>query len=185
MPAQTRCSSRSSPSVATSDRRARRITSSRSNASARMSGPVRHGTTGVADQLHHRGRKADGDDVVEAEDHGGAPGRLAPAFARLVGMPRARHPHVRVERDSPLEADDEVFPVRVDRLDLSALQTRDGLGAGIAYYLPSDSPPQSGCGPPDRVAFRQGPAGVPARARPPWEWCRIQRRAATPHAASL
>ena len=64
---------------------------------------VGDGCLGIANQLHDGRGEADHNDIIEAQDGGGAPFRLAPALTRPIHMPRAGHPHVRVQRDSALE----------------------------------------------------------------------------------
>jgi len=75
---------------------------------------VRHRLSGIANQLHDGRSEADRHDVIEAQHGGGAPLRLAPALTDPVEVPRARHPHVRMQGDPPFELHQEVFAVGLD-----------------------------------------------------------------------
>ena len=96
---------------------------------------------GIANQLHHWRGEAHRHDVIETEHRGGAPFRLAPALTRAIEMPRAGHPHVRMEGDPSLELHHEMFTVGLDGLDPATLQSRDCLRARVADHLAPDAPP--------------------------------------------
>src|SRR3989442_12884649 len=97
---------------------------------------------GIANQLHHGRGEANRHDVVKAQHRGGAPGRLAPALARSVEVPRAGHPHVRVQRDPAFEAHQEMLAIRFDGLDPSAVEAGDRRRAGTACALTLEVPPR-------------------------------------------
>src|ERR1700674_649614 len=145
---------------------------------------VGYGCLGIANQLHDWRGEADRNHVIEAEHRGGPPFRLAPALARPIHMPRPGHPHVRVERDPALEPHEEMLAVRLDGFHPSTLESGDRYRAGIIDDLARDAPPQCGGRAPDRVAFRQGRAGAPARGRRLSAWCRTRLRAASLPAAT-
>ncbi len=146
---------------------------------------VRHRFSGIANQFHDGRGKADRNDVIETQDCGGAPLGQAPALADPIEMPCAGHTHVRMEREPPLELHHEMFAAGLDRLQAPSLQSRDRGRTGVTDHLAADVPSQGGRRSPDRVAFRQGPAGARARGRRPWVSCRTRLRAASPRAMSL
>ncbi len=145
---------------------------------------VRHWLSGVPNQLHDRRGEADRHDIIETQHSGDASLRLAPVLAHPVEVPGTGHPHVRVKRKSSFELHHQVFAVRFDRLDTPAFQSADRLRAGVGDHLAADAAPQDGGRSPDRVAFRQGRAAAPARARRPSASCRIQLREACSQAVS-
>jgi len=145
---------------------------------------VAHRQPLVDDQLHEGSGKAHGNGFREGQHGSGAPLRLAPALARPVDMPGAGHPHVRMQRDPALEPHQQVFAVCVDRLEPPPLQSCDRYWPSVQDELAGEPSPQCGRGPPDRVAFRQGRGGAPARAPHLSASCRIRlRRACLPDAS--
>ena len=141
---------------------------------------VRDWLSGIANQLHNGRGEADRHHILETQHRGGAPLRLAPAFANAVEVPGAGHAHVRMKGEPSLELHHEVFAVWLDRLDPPALQSPDRCRTGVSDYLAADTAPQRGRRSPDRVAFRQARADALARGRPPSAWCRTRRLAAAP-----
>jgi len=139
---------------------------------------VCHWLSGVANQLHDGRGEADRHDIVETQNGGGTPLRLAPALAQPVEVPGAGHPHVRMQREPSLELHDQMFPVRFDRLDPPAFQSSDRCRTGVSDDLARDLAPQGGRRSPDRVAFRQGRVAARARGRRPSASCRTRLRAA-------
>src|SRR5256712_9228957 len=143
-------------------------------------GPEREsGCWAAATRPNAGGEEETRHDVVKAQHRGGAPCRLPPALARPVQMPRAGHPHVRMQRDPALEPHQEMFAVWFDRLHPPSFESRDGRRPGLTDDLARDAPPQRGGGAPDRVPFRQGRAGARARAPRLSAWSRTQPRAAS------
>jgi len=136
------------------------------------------GCPGITNQFHHWRSEANRHDIIETEQGGGSPFRQAPALTWPIEVPRAGHPHVRVQRDPALEPHQQMLAVWLDSFHASTLESCDGRRAGVTDHLALDAPPQRGSGPPDRVAFRQGWAGARARAPRPSALCRTPLHAA-------
>jgi hypothetical protein len=111
----------------------------------------------LAERLDHGRVEADGDPVGHLDDHPGRVRALAPALARPVQVPRARHAHVGVQHDAVVPRHLEVLAVALDPLDDPALLRAgpgEARGVEAGRHLADERDAQRCCGPVDRVAFR-------------------------------
>jgi hypothetical protein len=127
------------------------------------------GGVGAAVRLDEGGVEADGAPAVDLDERPQVVMRALPAVAIAVEVPRAAHPHVRVQDDAVVPFDLEVLAVALDGLDQPAGTGRDPdeLGRLEADHLLVDQRrPQRGSRPVDGVALRHRPFTVGRPLRP-------------------